>query len=52
MRVVVIAASFPFKEQVKEFQSKLGLRSEYEVISEPAARAGRRNYEYARGRTV
>jgi hypothetical protein len=36
-RVVVIAASFPYKKQIEEFQSKLNLRSPAEVLMEGSA---------------
>jgi hypothetical protein len=34
LKTVVIAATFPFKQQVEEFRKKLGLRSDYEVLGE------------------
>lgn len=34
LRLVVIGASFPYKQQVEEFRTKLGLRSAWEVLSE------------------
>jgi hypothetical protein len=36
-RVVVIAASFPYKKQIEEFQAKLNLRSAAEVLSEASS---------------
>jgi hypothetical protein len=37
LRVAVIAASFPYKKQIEEFQAKLNLRSPGEVLGEAAA---------------
>ncbi|MFO0879651.1 MAG: hypothetical protein U0840_20080 [Gemmataceae bacterium] len=39
LRMVVIAGAFPLKQQVEEFRSKLGLRSNYDVLSEVGADA-------------
>lgn len=40
LRLVVLGASFPFKQQVEEFRSKLGLRSAWDVLTETSTELG------------